>query len=216
MDEELDKIIEYENIVYGIINRYNGYQDRDDLYQVGMIGLMKASKNYIPNDNCKFSTYAYKYVLGEITKYMRENNSLKVSRDTVKLKQSLSRAKDSLRQKLLREPTTLELSLVLEIDEAKIIEIDSLQTETKSLDYEFLENENNLYNSVRIEEKQFKPEIQDLKAQLELLDDLDKKLIYSRYFVNLTQSETSQKLGMSQAKVSRKETKILQKLKENL
>lgn len=215
-EQEVDQILQYEYIVYSIMNRYHGYQDQEDLYQVGMIGLRNALKTYIPNDNCKFSTYAYKFALGEITEYMRKNSNLKISRNSIKLKQSITKAKDTLRQKLLREPTTLELSLILDIEENKIIEIENISTETKSLDYEFLENEFNMYNSIKVEDKETNPEIMDLKDEMERLSPEEKKLIYSRYFVNLSQSETSKELGISQAKVSRKETKILQKLREKL
>ena len=215
-DQKLDILLDNEYIIYSIINRYYGYQDQEDLYQVGMIGLQKALEKYIPNDQCKFSTYAYKFVLGEITEYIRNNSSLRVSRGVIKKKQEISKARDILRQKLAREPTTLELSLVLDMNESEVIATETIATETKSLDYEFLDNEYNLYNSIKMEDQETKPEILDLKEQLYQLDPDEQQLIYSRYFIQLTQSETSKQLGISQAKVSRKETKILQKLKENL
>lgn len=215
-EQEIDQILENEYIVHGIINKYHGYQDREDLYQVGMIGLKKALDHYIPNDRCKFSTYAYKYVLGEITEYMRTNTSVKVSRGTIRKKQEIQKTKDLLRQKLERNPTTLEISLILDMEEKEVIEIENLPTETRSLDYEFEESEYNLYNSIKVEDQETKPEILDLKEQLKKLEPEEQQLIYSRYFVQLSQSETSKQLGMSQAKVSRKETKILQKLRERL
>lgn len=212
----IDQIIENENLVRSIVNKYNGYYDKDDLYQVGMIGLMNASKNFDSSVGVKFSTYAYKYILGEVTKYMRENTNIRISRDTIKLKQSINKTKDLLRQKLSREPTTLELSLFLEIDEEKIEEIESINTETKSLDYCFSEENDNLYNSIKIENKELNPNILDLKTELEKLQEEEKKIIYSRYYDELTQTETSKKLGMSQVQVSRKEAKILEKLRKSL
>lgn len=212
----VEQIIENENLVHSIVNKYNGYYDRDDLYQVGMIGLINASKKFDSSVGVKFSTYAYKYILGEVTKYMRENTNIRISRDIIKLKQSINKTKDLLRQRLSREPTTLELSLFLEIDEEKIEEIESINTETKSLDYCFLEEKDNLYNSIKIENKEFNPNILDLKTELEKLQDEEKKIIYSRYYDELTQTETSKKLGMSQVQVSRKEAKILEKLRKNL
>ncbi len=212
----IDQILENEKLVYSIINKYHGYYDKEDLYQVGMIGLIDASKKFDDSVGVKFSTYAYKYILGEVTKYMRENNGLKISRDILKLKQSVTKAKNLLQQKLSREPSINEISLFLEIDEKKIEEIENITQDIKSLDFCYQEESENLYNSVKTEEKNFQPEILDLKNELEKLDSLEKKIIYSRYYYDLTQCETSKELGMSQVQVSRKETKILQKLKTRL
>lgn len=215
-NQALDILLDNEYIVYSIINKYNGYKDKEDLYQVGMMGLQKALQKYVPNKECKFSSYAYKYVLGEVTEYMRSNNSLKISRETIKQKQKVNKTRDLLRQKLAREPTSLEIALVLDMEESDVITIENIQGEIRSLDYEFSDTEYNLYNSIKVEDQETKPEIMDLKVQLEQLNKDEQELIYSRYFVQLTQSETSKHLGISQAKVSRKEAKILQKLKTKL
>lgn len=215
-NQALDILLDNEYIVYSIINKYNGYKDKEDLYQVGMMGLQKALQKYVPNKECKFSSYAYKYVLGEVTEYMRSNNSLKISRETIKQKQKVNKTRDILRQKLAREPTSLEIALVLDMEESDVITIENIQGEIRSLDYEFLDTEYNLYNSIKVEDQETKPEIMDLKVQLEQLNKDEQELIYSRYFVQLTQSETSKHLGISQAKVSRQEAKILQKLKTKL
>lgn len=212
----LDQVLENEGLVYSIISKYHGYYDKDDLYQVGIIGLIDASKKFDSNMGVKFSTYAYKYILGEITKYMRENVGLKVSREVLKLKQSINNTRDLLRQKLLREPTIEELSVFLEIDDKKIQEIDSITQDVQSLDFCYQEESDNLYNSVRVEEQEYNPNILDLKSEIEKLDPLEKQIIYSRYYNDLTQSETSKALGISQVQVSRKETKILEKLKTRL
>ena len=211
-----DQIIENENLVYSIINKCGGYYDVDDLYQVGMIGLINASKNYKEEAGVKFSTYAYTYVLGEVTKYMRENRDIKVSRDVIKLKQSISKARDHLSQKLQREPSDLELSLILEIGEEKIAEIERVCADVKSLDYSYSDEDMNLYQSIKVEDKEINSNILDLRESIKNLNDEERKLIYSRYYCDLTQSETSKEMGMSQVQVSRKETKILQKLKTKL
>lgn len=212
----LDQVLENEGLVYSIINKCHGYYDKDDLYQVGIIGLIDASKKFDSSMGVKFSTYAYKYILGEVTKYMRENVGLRVSRDVLKLKQSINNTRDLLRQKLSREPTIEELSVFLEIDEKKIQEIDSVTQDVQSLDFCYQEENDSLYNSVRVEEQEYNPNILDLKSEIEKLEPLEKKIIYSRYYNDLTQSETSKELGISQVQVSRKETKILEKLKTRL
>lgn len=202
--------------MHSITKKYRNYCDQDDLYQVGMIGLINASKKFDPNLGIKFSTYAYKYVLGEVTKYIRENTGLKISRDIIRLKTSIEKTKDLLRQRLSREPTNLEVSLILEIDEEKINEIDAINTQIKSLDYCADEDSDNLYNSIRVEEKQMNPSVLDLKEEVSKLQEEERKIIYSRYYYDMTQSEISKELGISQVQVSRKESKILEKLKTKL
>ena len=181
-----------------------------------MIGLIDASKRFDPSLGIKFSTYAYKYILGEVSKYIRENTNLKISRDIIRLKSSIEKSKDYLRQKLGREPTNLELSVILEIDVEKLDEVERINTQVQSLDYCYNEEQDSLYNSIRVEEKSISDNIMDLKEEISKLDDEDKKIIYSRYYYDMTQSETSKKLGISQVQVSRKESKILKKLKSRL
>ena len=213
---DVDLVVDNEKLVYSIINKFRGYFDMDDLYQVGMIGLINASKNFNKSEGVKFSTYAYTYVFGEVNKYIRENNNLKIGKDAIRLKKSIEKAKDIMRQKLFREPTTLEVSLFLDMPLEKVIEIESIKQETKSLDYIGEEDSNSLYNKVRFENKEIDPEILDLKTELENLDNDEKKLIYSRYYLDMTQQETSKEMGMSQVQVYRKEAKIFKKLKSRL
>lgn len=212
----LDQIIENEGLVYSVISRCHGYCDKEDLYQVGIIGLMNASKKFDPTLGIKFSTYAYKYILGEVTKYMRENSSVKLSRDMIRLKSSIGKTRDILRQKLGREPTTLEVSLLLDVEEEKVKEVEALSTEVQSLDYCTDEDTNNLYNSIRVEQREIDPDILDLKSEVSKLEPDERKLIYSRYYFDLTQGEVSKELGITQVQVSRKESKILEKLKTKL
>lgn len=213
---DVDLLVDNEKLVYSIINKFRGYFDMDDLYQVGMIGLIKASKNFNKSEGVKFSTYAYTYVFGEVNKYIRENNNLKIGKDAIRLKKSIEKAKDIMRQKLFREPTTLEVSLFLDMPLEKVLEIETIKQETKSLDYIGEEDSNNLYNKVSFENKEIDPEILDLKTELENLDNDEKKLIYSRYYLDMTQQETSKEMGMSQVQVYRKEAKIFKKLKSRL
>ncbi len=210
----MDNLLEYEKIVYSIINKYSKHFDKDDLYQVGMMGLIEAYNNFDSSFNTKFSTYAYYYVLGEVKKYIRESNSLKVSKDLIKLNDSIVKAKEVMQQRLGREPSVLELSLFLEVDEVKIQEALEACERIKSLDYQ--EENTDMYNIVSFEEKSLLPEIMDLKEELINLPGLEKKIILARYFSELTQSETSRELGISQVQVSRKESKILKKLKNRL
>lgn len=209
----MEKLLDYERIVYSIIQRYTKYFDKDDLYQVGMIGLINAYHNFDSTQGTKFSTYAYYYVLGEVRKYVRESGLVKVSSDLVKLNQCIEKTSEQMSQRLGREPTTTELSLFLEIDEEKIEEARVAALDVKSLDYSVDEALPEFYNSVASYDKETSPEILDLRRELSRLSDEEKNLIVARYYEDMTQSETSRELGISQVQVSRKEGKILEKLR---
>lgn len=211
----MENLLEYENLVYSIIKRYGGYFDQDDLYQVGMIGLIEASKNFNANFDIKFSTYAYYYISGEVLKFMREAKSIKVSKDIIKLNKSIEQTKDVMRQRLGREPTTSEVSLFLELDEEKIREVEVAMQDVKSLDY-YDEDGIELYNSIKSFDQGMNGDILDLKTEIMRLNPEERNLILARYYEDLTQSEVSRELGISQVQVSRKEGKILQKLKQRL
>ncbi len=213
-----EEIMKYEKLIYSIIKKFTYHYDIDDLFQVGMIGLIKAHKNYDEKEQTKFSTYAYTYIMGEVLKYIREDKNIKISKDIIKLNKSIEKTKEILSQKLMREPTITELSLFLEIDENILEEAIKSQELIRSLDYALNDDgkELNMYDTIQYEEKGYKSELIDLKEEINKLDNHEKELIKYRYFEDKTQDETSKILGISQVKVSRNETKILKKLKNNL
>lgn len=211
----MEDLLEYEGLVYGIINKYSGYFDREDLYQVGMMGLVQAYKNFDEGFKTKFSSYAYYYIIGEVTKFVRENRSIKLSKDIIKLNGSIEKCRDLMLQRLGREPTDTEIALFMEIDEEKICDVRESVQAVKSLDYAY-EEDVSLYNSVAIFDNGMRDDVLDLKDALDRLSDEERCLLESRYYCDMTQSETSKKLGMSQVQVSRKEVKILEKLKQAL
>ena len=214
-----DRIIDnYEKLVYSIINKYSFFGEIDDLYQVGMMGLLKACENYNSEFNTKFSTYAHTYILGEVLKYIRDNKAVRTSRDLIRLNSRIEKSREILSQKLMREVSNSEIASFLEIDEKLVDEAIIASNHVKSLDYELNDEgkELNLYDSIMYDEKGFDSEIIDLKDSLESLDEEERRLIRYRYFDDKTQSEISSELGISQVQVSRKEAKILQKLKKDL
>lgn len=212
----MDDLLEYEGLVYSAIGRYIKYFDRDDLYQVGILGLIDAYNHYNSSKDTKFSTYAYYYISGAVKKYVRESNLVKISSDLIKINQSIERASTAMSQSLGREPTLTELSLFLEIDEEKIEEARVAALDIRSLDYTTDEETPEFYNSIVSTDNGMNPDILDLKFAISELKEEERSLITARYYADLTQSETSRKLGMSQAQVSRKEDKILEKLKTRL
>ena len=211
----MEQLLEYENLVYSIINKYSGF-DKDDLYQVGIMGLVQAYKNYKSSFNVKFSSYAYYYILGEVTKYIRENKSIRVSKDILKLKSLIDKTKSLMMQRLGREPTISEVSLYLEIDEEKVSDVLCSVCDVKSLDYVYDEDGNEMYASLGVYDNNMDLDFINLRDVVDGLSDDEKELIISRYFDDMTQCDVSEKLGISQVQVSRKENKILEKLKNKV
>ena len=202
----MEEVLNYEGLIYGIISKYPKRYDRDDLYQVGMLGLIDAYKHFNKNYETKFSTFAYYYIVGEVNKYIRESSSLKVSKDLIELKKKILKVKEVMIQKLGREPSNLEISLYLEVDEELVNEALIATDEVTSMD--------EIYNIGNYDNTS--ADILDLKLELEKLPEEEKNIILARYYDDMTQSEVSKKLGISQVQVSRNENKILQKLRSNL
>ena len=212
-----DIVLEQEKMIYYIAQKFNGYYDIDDLYQAGVEGLAKAYKNYKENESTKFSTYAYKWIYWEMLDYIRKDRSIRVSKEVISLNRKIEQMKEKMTQKLMREPTTLELSLMLDISEDTILEVKRQIEPIRSLDYCTNEDENiNLYNSIKSEEVSYDADIQDLRTEIKTLEHDEQELIKSRYFEDLTQEQTSKILGLTQVQVYRKEKKILKKLEKRL
>lgn len=209
-----------ERLICYYANKFKNYYDIEDLIQVGRIGLDKAIKKYKEGYNAKFTTYAFLYIKGEILKYVREDKLIKFGKNYEKLNQSLEKAKEVLRQKLMREPTLEELSLFTEIDIKIIEEVSVSQELVKSLDYIVNEEDDgkdfSLYDTLSYQEKGYQEEILDLKEALGQLSEEERRIIQYRYYQDMTQQEISEKLGINQVKVSRTESKILEKLKRQL
>jgi len=202
----MEEILNYEGLIYSIISKYPKRYDRDDLYQVGMLGLIDAYKHYDKSYDTKFSTFAYYYIVGEVNKYIRESSSLKVSKNLIELNKKIIKTKEVMTQKLGREPSNLEIALFLEVDEKIVDEAIISNEEVSSME--------EIYNIGKYDNTSV--DVLDLKNEIDKLNEDEKKLILSRYYNDMTQSETSNLLGISQVQVSRNENKILQKLRSNL
>lgn len=219
MNQSLEQIIEEnKNLIYSISHYFENYPNKEDLFQAGVMGLITAYKNYDTSFNNKFTTYAYTYILGEMKKFVREDKGIKISRDITKLNLQIEKATILLTQKLMRQPTIKELSNYLEIDEYFIAEAMKSVNVLQSLD-EPLNNDGKqitLYDSVSEQKVTDLDELIALRRELSLLPELERNLIEQRYMCDMTQNETAEALGMTQVQVSRKEQKVLMKLKDKL
>ena len=213
-----DLIIKHENLIYSIINKYRGFYDLDDLHQVAVIGMMRAVTNYKDNLNTKFSTYAYKYILGEVLKFVNDNRSFKVSKEYLQLEKQINKAREVLTQKMMRSPSNFELAIFLEIDEKIINQVDLVTSKMESLDKVIMEDGKSLTLLDTIASNKNDHNIDNIYLYQELakLEDEEKNLLKNRYFLDKTQQETAEIMGINQVQVSRNEKKILKKLKTNM
>jgi len=213
IDTRLENLIEENSGLIYKLARSLSNKNIEDLYQVGVIGLINAYNNYDDSYNTKFSTYAYPFILGEIKKYIRENKGIKVSRDIIYLSSRLDKLIELLTQKYRRMPTIKELSIETGIDEWKIIEALDIKNSIKSLDEPInCDGKTILLGDMIHEDSSFEEDIETNEI-LDKLNEDEKRIIIGRYYYDRSQSEMAEITGYSQAKVSRNEKKILKKLR---
>lgn len=216
--KDINEILEENSkIIYSVVNIFNNGTNKEDLYQVGVVGVLKAYKNFDSKMNVKFTTYAYPYIVGEIKKFIREDKGIKVSRNISKFNYQIEHVSNLLSQKLYRTPTTKEIADFLNIDEIYVIDSINSRREIKSIDEPLASDSKELTLHETIPDKKTNiDELISLRDELKKLNEFEKELISNRYFCDNTQSETASILGISQVQVSRNEQKILTKLKSKL
>ena len=213
-----DVIEENRNLIYSVCSKYQGYKDKEDLHQVGVIGLMKAYKNFDEARDVKFSTYAFPYIVGEVSSYVRENKAIKVSRDMIRLGRKINEYIDKHIKVRGYAPTVSDIALMLDAPEEKIISALDACRQTKSLDEE-INNEGKTITLLDVTPKKetlSKDVLLDLKEAFSYLSDEEKMLVENRYFKDLTQSEVAKIMDVNQVYVSRMEKKVLKKMKNKM
>ena len=214
----VDIIKENKGLIYSIIKKYVSYYEFDDLYQVSIIGIIKAFNNYDATNGVKFTTYAYKYILSEVISFVNNSKLIKSSREYNKIYKKILEARTILTQKLMKEPSTYELSLFLELDEKVINNVLMIKDSVTSLDAAITKDGKtlSLLDSISTSESADTTESILLEDILNTLDKKEQELINLRYFQDKTQSETAKYLHTNQVQVSRNEAKILKKLKNTI
>ena len=211
-------IEQYENLIYSMFRYFEYYPYKEDLFQQGVIGLMKAYEHYDSDMNVKFSTFAYSHIWGEMNKLVTEDKTMKVSRSIRKLNLKIERAMIILTQTYGREPSADELVDYLGVTPYEIREALMSRQPTRSIDEPICMDgkEMSLHETIADKRGSHIDELIDLKEQLQQLTAEEKRLIEARYMEDMTQSEVSKMLGMSQVQVSRKEDKIKCKMRTGL
>ena len=212
-----EQIMEYKNYIMSLTKYFDGYKSKEDLFQVGCIGLMNAYSKFDPSFGVKFSTYAYSHILGEMRKLVRTDKGIKISRDISKLKLKIEKANILLSQKLMRMPTVKELSEFLGVEESIVVDSIATTNIIQSIDEPIRSDSKEVTLHDYISDS--REDINTLLALKEELNNLSKEereIIEGRYLYDLTQSELAKKMGMTQVQVSRQEKKIKQKIKTEL
>lgn len=209
-------------LVLSIIQRFQGSGENiDDLFQIGCIGLMKAIDHFDVTLNVKFSTYAVPMIIGEIRRYLRDNNSIRVSRSIRDTAYKAIYTKELMMKDSDKEPTVEEIAAKLEIAPEDIVfALDAIQSPVSLYEPVYAESGDTLYIMDQISDKKNKEDnwIEEisLKAAIDHLSDREHKIINMRYFEGKTQMEVAEEINISQAQVSRLEKKALRSMKNYL
>ena len=209
-------------LVLSVIRRFSAStENMDDLFQIGCIGLMKAIDNFDTTLNVKFSTYAVPMIIGEVRRYLRDNNSIRVSRSIRDTAYKAIYTKEAMMKESDKEPTVEELAAKLDIPAQDIVfALDAIQSPVSLYEPVYAESGDNLYIMDQISDKKNKEdkwvEQISLKAAIDRLSQREHRIIELRYFEGKTQMEVAQEIQISQAQVSRLEKRALKSMKNYL
>ena len=209
-------------LVLSIIKRFNNRgENLDDLFQVGCLGLVNAIDRFDLSYNVKLSTYAVPMILGEVKRYLRDNNSLRVSRSVKDLAYSILKLKEELTAKYGKEPSLSDIAKTLGVEEAEIANaLDAMRTPVSIYEPIYNDGGDTIYLCDQIASRDSTNK--DLDTDLAVTDainDLDSReryIIEERYVTGKTQMEIASELGISQAQISRLEKDAIKSLKKVL
>ncbi len=208
-------------LVLSVIQRFSNRGEAvDDLFQVGCVGLIKAIDNFDVSLNVKFSTYAVPMIMGELRRFLRDNNPVRVSRSIRDLAYKAMQAKEMLTNKLQREPSVEEIAK--EIDAVKsdvVIALESISEPLSIYEPVYSDSGDTLYVLDQIgdktDDKSWVDEL-SLREAIKMLGDREKKILFLRFLQGKTQVEVANEIGISQAQVSRLEKGALERIKNKI
>ena len=207
-------------LVLSVIQRFNNRGEHvDDLFQVGCIGLIKAIDNFDVTQNVKFSTYAVPMIIGEIRRYLRDNNSIRVSRSLRDTAYKALQAKEQLVRKNSKEPSIAEIAEQLGIKKEDIVfALDAIQDPISLFEPVYHDESDTLYIMDQVSDEKSQDDIWleniALKEAMKRLNDREKQILMLRFFSGKTQMEVANEIGISQAQVSRLEKTALKHMKK--
>ncbi len=211
-------ILENLNLVYKVCTRfYDKGVEREDLHQIGTIGLLLAAEKFDLSRGLQFSTYAVPLILGEVKRYFRDTGPMKVSRDLKKTAREIATFSENFERIHARPPGVLEIAKELSLTPEEIAGAREATAPIRSISAP-TSNEGQTLEDILPDER-FESlflEKLDVQEAVKKLSQREQEIILLRYGKEKTQSEIAQKLGLSQVQVSRLEKKILARLQENL
>ncbi|MGE5557401.1 MAG: RNA polymerase sporulation sigma factor SigG [Bacillota bacterium] len=206
-------------LVLSVIQRFNNRGEFvDDLFQVGCIGLMKAIDNFDLSQNVKFSTYAVPMIIGEIRRYLRDNNPLRVSRSLRDIAYKALQVRDALVNKNSKEPTIAEIAAELNVPREEVVfALDAIQEPVSLFEPIYHDGGDPIFVMDQIsDEKNVDSnwlEGISLRDAMNKLNDREKLILKMRFFEGRTQMEVADEIGISQAQVSRLEKSALKHMR---
>ena len=209
-------------LVLSVIKRFsNSNENVDDLFQIGCIGLIKSIDNFNPDIGVKFSTYAVPMIIGEIRRYLRDNNSIRVSRSLRDTAYKAIHAKELLSKEPSREPTIDDIAKETGIPKEDIVfALDAIQCPVSLYDPVYTDGGDTLYVMDQISDKKNKEEtwVEELSLSdaMKRLNERENYIIKLRFFEGKTQMEVAEEIHISQAQVSRLEKSALKNMKNYL
>ena len=209
-------------LVLSVIRRFsNSNENADDLFQIGCVGLIKAINIFNTELDVKFSTYAVPMIIGEIRRYMRDNNSIRVSRSLRDTAYKAIYAKENYMKRNLKEPTLEEIAEEIGIEKEDIVfALDAIQTPMSLQEPVYNDGDDVLYVMDQVSDKKNREEnwVEELalQAAMERLGERERYIIQLRFFEGKTQIEVAQDIDISQAQVSRLEKHALKVMRQYL
>lgn len=206
-------------LVLSVIKRFStSGENPDDLFQIGCVGLIKAINNFNPELEVKFSTYAVPMIVGEIRRYMRDNNSIRVSRSLRDIAYKAVYAKEHYVKENQKEPTVQEIADEIGIPKEEVVyALDAIQSPMSLNEPVYNDNGDALYIMDQVSDKNSREEkwVENLSIQaaMEKLDERERYIIQLRFFEGKTQTEVAKMVNISQAQVSRLEKNALKEMR---
>lgn len=207
-------------LVLSVIQRFNNRgENPDDLFQVGCIGLMKAIDNFDLGQNVKFSTYAVPMIVGEIRRFLRDNNPIRVSRSLRDIAYKALQVRDTLTHKLNREPTIQEIAAELNMPQEEVVfALDAIQDPTSLFEPIYQDGGDPIYVMDQVSDQDSEDETWlegiALREAIRKLDEREQTIIRMRFYEGKTQMEVADEIGISQAQVSRLEKAALMRMRK--
>ena len=207
-------------LVLSIVQRFtNRGENLDDIFQVGTIGLIKAIDNFDTSHGVQFSTYAVPMIIGEIRRYLRDNNAIRVSRSQRDIAYKALSAKELLQKEQIEEPTLEDISKLIEIPVPQIsAALDAIREPVSLFEPVYTDGGESIFVMDQVKDTKNTDvswtENLSLKEGLKKLDEREKMIVNMRFFEGKTQMEIAEEIGISQAQVSRLEKNALKSIKK--